>query len=166
MIKTPTKPQFQPLAMLSKKVWGNILSGRPGWSAPILSLKKKTRQGENRLCRKFYFDQIIHAKCLIYASNIPTMIYGQSDFIEQIKKSLVDTLGFAHSGLDVEGFDVLPVLLEKRNQKVDRQVQVGNQLVVRHINVSDSNGQAEDLSVWINRGQDSCLNFNSFTVKK
>ena len=94
------------------------------------------------------------------------MIYGQSDFIEQIKNSLVDTLGFAHSGLNVEGFDVLPVLLEKRNQKVDRQVQVGNQLVVRHINVSDSNGQAEDLSVWINRGQDSCLNFNSFTVKK
>ena len=88
------------------------------------------------------------------------MIYGQSDFIEQVKNSLVDTLGFAHSGLNVEGFDVLPVLLEKRNQKVDRQVQVGNQLVVRHINVSDSNGQAEDLSLWINKGKDSFLEMN------
>ena len=92
--------------------------------------------------------------------DIPTVIYGQSDFIEQIKNSLVDTLGFAHSGLNVEGFDVLPVLLEKRNQKVDRQVQVGNQLVVRHINVSDSNGQAENLILWINKGKDSFSEMN------
>ena len=62
-----------------------------------------------------------------------------------VTRYLVDTLWFSHGGLDGQGFDVLPVLLEKRNQEVDRQVQVLDELIFRHINITNSNIEAKDL---------------------
>merc|ERR1711944_59217 len=62
-----------------------------------------------------------------------------------VTRYLVDTLWFSHGGLDGQGFDVLPVLLEKRNQEADRQVQVLDELIFRHINITDSNIEAKDL---------------------
>ena len=41
MIETPTKPQFQPLSMPSKKVWANILSGAAVIERPDLHQSKK-----------------------------------------------------------------------------------------------------------------------------
>ena len=41
MIKTPTKPQFQPLSMLSKKVWANILSGAAVMKRPDFIIEKE-----------------------------------------------------------------------------------------------------------------------------
>ena len=51
----------------------------------------------------------------------------------------------AHRGLDVERLDVLPVLLQERDEEVDAQVQVGDDLVVGHVHVADRDGEAKDL---------------------
>ncbi len=58
---------------------------------------------------------------------------------------LVQSLGFAHSGLDVEALHVLPVLLEQRHQEVHGQADVLHQLVLGHLDVAHGDVQAEDL---------------------
>ena len=58
---------------------------------------------------------------------------------------LEDTLDLAHGALDVDGLDVLPVLLEERHEEVDRQVDVGEQLCFGHLDVADGNAEAESL---------------------
>ena len=58
---------------------------------------------------------------------------------------LVQSLGLAHGGLDVQRLDVLPVLLEQGHEEVDCQVEVLDQLVLAHSHVTNGNGQAEDL---------------------
>ena len=63
----------------------------------------------------------------------------------KIDKCLVKPLDFAHGGLDVEGLDVLPVLLQQGHQEVHGQVDVLSQLLLRHLNVSNSNIQAQNL---------------------
>ena len=58
---------------------------------------------------------------------------------------LVQSDGWSHGGFDVEGPDVLPVLLEKWDEEVNGQVDVENQLVVTHGNVADGDVQTQDL---------------------
>ena len=58
---------------------------------------------------------------------------------------LVEPLSRTHGALDVQRADVLPMLLEKRNQKVDGQVNVLNQLIFIHGQISDGNAQAQYL---------------------
>jgi hypothetical protein len=58
---------------------------------------------------------------------------------------LEDALNFAHGALDVERFDVLPVLLEKRHEEVDGQVDVGEQLSFSHLDVADGDTKAKSL---------------------
>ena len=58
---------------------------------------------------------------------------------------LEDALNFAHGALDVERFDVLPVLLEKRHEEVDGQVDVGEQLSFSHLDVADGDTEAKSL---------------------
>ena len=41
MIETPTKPQFEPLSMPSKKFWANILSGAAVMERPDWIIEKK-----------------------------------------------------------------------------------------------------------------------------
>jgi hypothetical protein len=59
--------------------------------------------------------------------------------------SLVETLGRAHGGLDGQGAHVLPALLQQRDEVVDGQHDVADQLVLGHTNVSDGNAHAEHL---------------------
>jgi len=54
-------------------------------------------------------------------------------------------VGLAHGGLDVERLDVLPVLLQEGDQKVDSQVDVGEKLSLSHLDVTDGNTEAESL---------------------
>jgi len=61
------------------------------------------------------------------------------------RNSLIDSGWLAHGGLDVESLDVLPVLLEKRDQEVDRHSKVVDELIVVHVDVTDGNVEAEDL---------------------
>jgi hypothetical protein len=59
--------------------------------------------------------------------------------------TLEDTLHLAHGRLDVQGLDVLPVLLEERHQEVDSNVDVGEKLLLGHLDVANSGVQAEGL---------------------
>ena len=63
----------------------------------------------------------------------------------KIDKCLVKPLNFAHGGLDVEGLDVLPVLLQQRDKEVHGQVDVLSQLLLGHLDIADGNIQAENL---------------------
>jgi len=59
--------------------------------------------------------------------------------------SLVEALGGAHGGLDGQGAHVLPALLKKRDEVVDGQHDVTDQLVLSHANVADSDTHAQNL---------------------
>ena len=58
---------------------------------------------------------------------------------------LVDTGRGAHGSLNVEGLDILPVLLEEGDEEVDAQHGVGNELIISHFNVTNGDTQAQDL---------------------
>ena len=60
-------------------------------------------------------------------------------------KKLVQPLSRSHSALDVKRADVLPMLLQQRNQEVDGQMNVLHQLVFIHRQISDGNTQAQNL---------------------
>ena len=50
-----------------------------------------------------------------------------------------------HGRLQEQRLDVLPVLLQQRNEEVDGQHDVGNQLVFSHTDVTDGNTETENL---------------------
>jgi len=60
-------------------------------------------------------------------------------------RHLVKTDGLVHGGLDEQGLDVLPVLLEKGDQEVDGHHNVGKELILSHVDVTDSDTQAKNL---------------------
>jgi len=72
----------------------------------------------------------------------PTPPY--SDFYTTANR-LVETDRLAHGGLDVEGLDVLPVLLEERDKEVDREHDVRENLVIVHVDMANGDTQAENL---------------------
>jgi len=61
------------------------------------------------------------------------------------QNNLVKTDGLVHGGLDEQGLDVLPVLLEKGDQEVDGHHDVGEELILGHTDVTDGDTQAENL---------------------
>jgi len=56
-----------------------------------------------------------------------------------------ETDGLAHGGLNVQRLDVLPVLLQQRDEEVDAQHHVTQDLVVSHLDVADGNAEAQHL---------------------
>ena len=58
---------------------------------------------------------------------------------------LVEALGRTHRGLDGDGTDVLPVLLEQGDQEVDGLVSVLDDLVLGHADVADGDNKRQDL---------------------
>jgi hypothetical protein len=58
---------------------------------------------------------------------------------------LVQAVGRRHSSLDGEATNVLPALLQKRHQVVDGQHNVGNKLLLGHLDVADGDTHAEHL---------------------
>ena len=72
-----------------------------------------------------------------------------------LSSRLVEPLWFAHGRFDVESADVLPVLLEQRNEKVDRQIDVGRELLHAHADIANGHRQADGfLRLEFNRGFD------------
>lgn len=59
--------------------------------------------------------------------------------------SLEDALGLAHGGLEVDSLDVLPVLLEEGHEEVDGNVDVGEELLLGHLDVADGDAEAKGL---------------------
>jgi hypothetical protein len=64
-----------------------------------------------------------------------------------VDRPLVEALGGAHAALDVEGSDVLPVLLQERHEEVDGQHDVAEQLVLGQVDVADGDAQAQHCGV-------------------
>lgn len=60
-------------------------------------------------------------------------------------KALVDAAGRRHGSLDGEAPNVLPALLQQRDEVVDGQHDVGDQLLLRHADVADGDTHAEHL---------------------
>jgi len=58
---------------------------------------------------------------------------------------LEESLRLAHGALDVEGSNILPVLLEQRDQEVDGQHDVCGELILGHLDMADSDTHAEHL---------------------
>ena len=62
----------------------------------------------------------------------------------------------------MERADVLPVLLEQRNQEVDGEHDVGSDLVLGHVDVSDGDTKAENL---LELELDSALDLGDLVVE-
>ena len=58
---------------------------------------------------------------------------------------LVEPLDGAHGGLDVETLHVLPVLLQQRHEEVHGEVDVLDELLLRHLHVPDGDAEAQHL---------------------
>ena len=58
---------------------------------------------------------------------------------------LVEALWWGHAGLDDQAAHVLPALLEQRDEVVDGQHDVADQLILGHVHVSDSDTHAQHL---------------------
>jgi hypothetical protein len=58
---------------------------------------------------------------------------------------LVQTLGRRHRSLDRQAAHVLPALLQQRDEVVDSQHDVGDQLVLSHADIANSNTHTQDL---------------------
>ena len=61
------------------------------------------------------------------------------------QRPLIETDRLAHGALQVQRLDVLPVLLEQRDQKVNGQHVVVDNLILAHGNVTGGNTQTEHL---------------------
>lgn len=58
---------------------------------------------------------------------------------------LVDPDGLAHSALQIEALDILPVLLEERHKEVDSHLSVDVDIPLRHANMRNAHTHAENL---------------------
>ena len=57
----------------------------------------------------------------------------------------IDSLGRAHSALHVERANVLPVLLEQRDEEVGGEREVRQELLLRHVHVADAQAKTRRL---------------------
>jgi hypothetical protein len=57
---------------------------------------------------------------------------------------LVKALGRRHRSLDCQAAHVLPALFQQRNEVVDSQHDVGDQLVLGHADIANSNTHTQD----------------------
>lgn len=68
---------------------------------------------------------------------------SQADVTKRVH--LVQALGGGHGSLDGKATDVLPALLEEGDEVVDGQHDVGDQLLLLHLDVADGDTHAENL---------------------
>ena len=57
----------------------------------------------------------------------------------------VDAVALPHRALDVEGLHIVPILLQQRDQEVDRHHDILTALVGRHLHVRHSHAEAQHL---------------------
>jgi hypothetical protein len=63
----------------------------------------------------------------------------------QNSEVLVEALWWGHGSLDGKTSNVLPSLLQQRDEVVDGQHDVGDQLILSHANITNSNTHTQDL---------------------
>ena len=71
---------------------------------------------------------------------------------------LVQTHGLAHGRLDGQGLDVLPVLLQQRDQEIDRHLDVNVQFLLGQVDVTDGNTEAKNLLKLVLDGRSDLIN--------
>ena len=72
-----------------------------------------------------------------------------------IAKHLVQTPWWGHGGLDGQAAHILPALLQQRDEVVDGQHDVSDQLILRHVHVADRDTHAQHLlQLELDRGLD------------
>ena len=64
---------------------------------------------------------------------------------QKIEIRSVKPLDRSHGGLDVQGLDVLPVLLQQRHEEVHGQVDVLDELLLTHLHVAHGDAEAQNL---------------------
>ncbi|KAH3667210.1 hypothetical protein OGAPHI_002859 [Ogataea philodendri] len=64
---------------------------------------------------------------------------------ENVRFNNLKSERWTHGGLDDEGTNVLPVLLEQRNQEVDSHHDLGDKSILLHLNVANSDSQTQNL---------------------
>jgi hypothetical protein len=96
--------------------------------------------------------QSIHAKryAQLKANRLILQRLNRSSDIDSTRRGrkeqdLEDAVDRAHGALDVQGSDVLPVLLEERHQEVDGGLDVVVQLVLGHFDAADGDTHAQHL---------------------
>lgn len=89
-----------------------------------------------------YFSCHPSLSCIVRIS--ANSIAGPSQ-AEAKETRLVQALGGRHGSLDGKTSNVLPALLEKRDKVVDGQHDVGNKLLLSHLDVADGDTHAENL---------------------
>jgi hypothetical protein len=75
---------------------------------------------------------------------------------------LVETLGRRHGSLDGQGTNVLPALLQKRDEVVDGQHDVADQLILSHANIANSGTHTQNL---LQLELDGALDFGDLVVE-
>ena len=69
----------------------------------------------------------------------------QINAVQNPESSSVESLHWAHGGLDVQRPHVLPVLLQQGDEEVHGEMDILDKIVLSHTHVADSNRQAEHL---------------------
>ena len=64
--------------------------------------------------------------------------------LENTENNLVKSDCWSHGGFDVERPDVLPLFLQQGNQEIDGHVDVLDQLIVVHLDITYGNSQTKD----------------------
>ena len=69
----------------------------------------------------------------------------QINAVQNPESSSVESLHWAHGGLDVQRSHVLPVLLQQGDEEVHCQMDILDKIILSHTHVAHSNRQAEHL---------------------
>ena len=77
---------------------------------------------------------------------------------------LVKPLHWSHGGLDVQGPNVLPVLLQQRDEEVHGKMNVLDEVVFSHADVADGDRQAEHLCRSMLISSDLAFEYNEYTL--
>ena len=77
---------------------------------------------------------------------------------------LVKPLHWSHGGLDVQGPNVLPVLLQQRDEEVHGKMNVLDEVVFSHADVADGDRQAENLCESMLLSKDLAFECNEYTL--
>ena len=72
----------------------------------------------------------------------------------ETRDELIETLGTTHGALDVQRANILPVLLQQRDEEVDSHEDVGDELILAHLDMANSNSQAKNLEQSNSTGTD------------
>lgn len=101
---------------------------------------------EESNCSELPMNLAPRSKILVRRQDDGMFTRNNKFYIRNSKKSpLVQALGLAHGGLEVQRLDVLPVLLKKRDKEVDGQHDVTNQLLVSHLDVTNGTAKTQNL---------------------